>query len=130
MGKSSETYAKEGFIAKGTRVSGKTELVYLLRNWLSASKQSTIGNPGNFGGSRCILVALNNGLWAVLNLDTTREAVERYVASADINGPEQLWSVIPNRRGRLNKVVFSEDGAEIPGWYCYLTEPASSIRKV
>jgi rRNA maturation protein Rpf1 len=66
-----------------------------------------------------------------LNVDTKRTAVEQYVEEAHARGSTDVaWLVVPNRRGRVNKLVFREDKAETPGWYCYLVEPLSAPGKV
>jgi hypothetical protein len=46
----------------------------------------------------------------------------RQRAGARRRGAAAPWRVITNRKGIVNKVVYREDGAETPGWYCYLTK--------
>ena len=113
----------DGYIVRGTRLAGKAELFRLLKYWLRMSDMTTIGDIGNFGGSACILIALENGRTARLNSDTKRITVEEYVKTAKARGPEAPWAVVGNQRGRLNKINFRADGTETPGWYCYLREP-------
>jgi len=112
-----------GYIVRGSRVAGKTELIRLLKCWLDVSYMTTIGDTGTFGGSACILITLDNGRVARLNSDTKRTAVQEFVKDARARGLHTPWTVVPNRRGRINKVNFRPDGAETPGWYCYLREP-------
>jgi hypothetical protein len=123
-------FSTDGYIVKGTSVSDKCELVRLLKDWLGASDKQTIGDIGTFGGSPCVFINLENDLEAVLNGDTKRNAVERYVEDAQGRGEDTSWLVISNRRGRLNKLTFREDGFDTPGWYCYLRHPLSERRKV
>lgn len=120
----------DGHVVERTKLAGKAELFELLKNWLEASHMPTIGVVGKFGGRRCVSIGLDEDLIAVLNVDTKRTAVEQFVEDASERGPEVLWSVVPNRRGRLNKLAFRADGAETPGWYCYLLEPLSAPRKL
>jgi hypothetical protein len=67
----------------------------------------TIGDIGAFGGSPCIFISLDKERTAILNADTKRTAVEQYVQDAQLCGAEATWSVIPSRRGRLNKLHFT-----------------------
>jgi hypothetical protein len=119
-----------GHIVQGTRLAGKAELFRLLECWLRMSDMTTIGDIGNFGGRACIIIALGNGRTARLNSDTKRVAVEEIVKNAKASGADAPWSVVPNQRGRINKVNFRADGAATPGWYCFLTEPLSAPRKI
>ncbi len=57
---------------------------------------------------------------ARINADTKREAVREYLDDAARRGAEAPWQVVSNQRGVVNKVVFTEDGRSVFGWYCYL----------
>jgi hypothetical protein len=94
------------------------------------SAAPTIGNVGTFGRKPCILIVLDGRLTAVLNSDTKRFAIEEFVKDASANGPDEPWSVVPNRLGRVNKIAFRADGTETPGSYCYLGEPLPERRKI
>jgi len=120
----------DGHVVERTALSGKAELFRLLKNWLETSRKATIGVVGKFGGRPCIFIGLDEDLTAVLNVDTKRSAVGQFVEDVKARGPDVPWSVIPNRRGRLNKLTFLADGAEVPGWYCYLRKPLSRTRKI
>jgi len=109
------------YLVRGTTVRSRTELASLLERWLRASNAVTLGDVASFGGSPCARVELE-GAHLVLNVDTKRSAVERFVEQARREGVDQPWPVIANRRGRVNKVVFRQDRQETPGWYCCLTE--------
>lgn len=110
--------AADGFIPRGTRVSGKAQLMDLLRRWLQESSAPTIGDVGSFGGKPLIHVDLGAHQVA-LNADTKRVAVEEVVrSSGPIPGP---WPVVANRRGHINKVLPFPTNSPLPGWYAYLT---------
>jgi hypothetical protein len=113
------TRGTEGFVAKGTTVHSKSELMQLLRGWLESSTEATIGDASRYAGTPWVRIEIN-GREAVLNADTTRSAVEAFLR----DGADRLWSVVANTRGRWNKVTFRTDGRPTPGWYCYLTEEA------
>lgn len=113
-----------------TRLAGKVALLRLLKDWLEVSSAPTIGDVGTFGRTPCIFITLDKDLTAVLNADTKRAAVEQFVDDTRVRGADVPWSVVPNQRGRVNKLAFRADGAETPGWYCYLLEPLSAPRKV
>jgi hypothetical protein len=121
-----------GYVVEGRfKLPGKADLLQLLNDWLEVSpRRSTIGVVGKFGGRPCIFIALHKDRTAVLNVDTKRTAVEQYVEDARERGPDVPWSVIPNQRGRVNKLVFREDKTETQGWYCYLLEPLSAPAKI
>ncbi len=118
----------KGYVMKGTTVGGKRALAALLKQWLGVSTATTIG-VGTFGGSPCVRIQLGD-VQAVLNADTKRAAIELYLDTARREGADRPWSVIANRRGRVNKVVFREDKEETPGWFCYLTEPFTTPGEV
>jgi len=120
----------DGHVVERTALSGKAELFRLLKNWLETSRKATIGVVGKFGGRPCIFIGLDEDMTAVLNVDTKRSAVGQFVEDVKARGPDVPWSVIPNRRGRLNKLTFLAGGAEVPGWYCYLRKPLSRTRKI
>ncbi len=123
-------FGMDGHVVKGTRVTGKVELLELLKDWLDESDVPTIGKVGDFGGSPCIFISFDNNLTAVLNADTSRAAVGEYIAYARRRGANAPWSVKPNRRGRINKLTFRRNGAETPGWYCYLRQPLPAEREI
>lgn len=108
-------------ITKDTTVTGKQELVALLQRW-AETNEKTIGDVGSFGGRPWVRIKLGS-VEVVLNADTKRAAVLEYLAYAKTNGADSPWSVIPNRSGTLNKVIFRQDGAATPGWYAYTTKP-------
>jgi hypothetical protein len=119
----------EGHIISGVEVSGKAELVQLLRSWLKLSDAATIGNTGSFGGRPCIFIKLQEGVTAVLNADTKRAAVEQFVKCAETHGPDAPWRVMRNRLGVLNKLAFYP-GIAARGWYCYLRSPLAAPRGI
>ena len=116
---------EDGHLNKGVSVSGKRELHELLSAWFQESGTPTIGDIGSYGGSPCVIIRLDEETTAVLNADTTRPAVKEYLDDARMRGVDAEWLVIPNQNGRLNKVVFDENGEATPGWYCYLRYPNS-----
>jgi hypothetical protein len=119
-----------GFVAKGTTAENKRELLEVLRAWLNASEEPTIGPVANYGGKAWIVIRLNRGRMAVLNADTKRAAVGEYVRDAETRGADVAWSILPNRNGRWNKLAFQADGEPTPGWYCYLRPSANGRGQV
>jgi hypothetical protein len=117
-----------GHLPQGLRLSGKRELRDTLQRWLSQSSAETIGDVGGFGG-RAWLAADINGFEVVLNADTKRAAVERFV-HASASEPDRSWRVVANRRGRINKVLPDPKGSPLPGWYSYLTQPADEEQAI
>jgi hypothetical protein len=106
-----------GQLPRRLLVKGKTELVSLLRWWLSASGAPTIGIVGAFGNSPCLLIDVG-GYRIALNVDTKRAAVETFVRQSAHN-PEREWRVVANTKGIINKVL----PEPLPGWYAYLMHP-------
>ncbi|MGO9266798.1 MAG: hypothetical protein ACLQBA_18280 [Candidatus Binataceae bacterium] len=119
-----------GYIPIPTQVAGKFELLRLLMDWLNESSARTIGDFGDFGKIPCILIALDGGVTAKLHADTKRDAVKEYVEDARARGADAAWTVVANRDGPANKLVFREDSAKTRGWYCYSQQPLSIGRKV
>lgn len=118
----------EGFLPRGVEVSSKREFASLLGHWHEKS-QKTIGDVGSFGGTACITVHLGDHD-VVLNVDTKRSAVAAYLGHVRRLGPDLPWRVIANNRGTVNKVVFSDDPADVAGWYHYLRRPLAQPGKL
>ena len=112
----------DGPVARGIHFTSKSELVGYLAAWLERSSHDTIGDLGSYGGSAWATIDSEAGTIG-LNRDTTRQAVEQFVASAR-NGLSYDWLVVENQKGRINKVLFCED--RTPGWFAYLTEPLAA----
>lgn len=111
-------------IARGTRVRSKSGLASLLERWYHGKTEPTIGAVGAFGGKAWVYIDLQSGR-AVLNADTTRDAVGDYLDDVAERGAEARWWVVRNRDGRINKVVYKADSGLVPGWYCYLLHELS-----
>ena len=111
----------DGHLPRGFRVHGKSELMEVLREWLSRSRAATIGDVGSFGGRAWLLIDLG-GEEVALNADTKRSAIET-VVSDSATDPESPWRIVANNRGRFNKVLPGLD--PLPGWYAYLKRPRS-----
>jgi hypothetical protein len=73
---------------------------------------------------------LDHGQRAELNADTKRLAIQEYVKTARARGADLPWSVISNRDGPYNKLVFRADREKTPGWYCYLRPAALGTGEV
>jgi len=114
----------DGFIPPGTTVTSADELEDLLRGWLRASRQPTIGDVGRFGGSPLIKVTAG-GREFVLNRDTKRSAVVGLTeAAARAGGAGNLpWHLAPNARGNRNRMSYLPDDSPTPGWYAYARHP-------
>jgi hypothetical protein len=108
------------YLPRGTTVTSKSELADLLSNWLATSTAATIGEVGTYGGSALVTVELGDAT-VLLNADTKRASVEKFLAHRNVEGD---WTVISNRKGRWTLVTFNQDGTPVPGWYCYLESPA------
>lgn len=130
LGPLATTLDAGGYIVNGTTVTGKVELLEVLKMWLKVSSTPTIGDIGSFGRRPCILISLDNDQTAVLNADTKRVAVKQYVEDALERGVDAVWLVVPNRNGRANKLVFREDGSKTRGWYCYSRQLLSANQRV
>jgi hypothetical protein len=103
-------------IRRGTHVASKSELANLLDTWLQETTEPTIGDVGSYGRQAWIIIDLARGR-AQLNADTTRKAARAYLNDVARRGAEVPWQVVPNRNGRVNKVVYRSDGGDVPGWY-------------
>jgi hypothetical protein len=114
----------DGFIPSGAIVNSADELERLLRRWLQASRQPTIGDTSRFGGSPLIKVTVD-GREFVLNRDTKRSAVASFTeAAARAGGAGNLpWHVAPNARGNRNRMSYRPDDSPTPGWYAYTPHP-------
>lgn len=113
-------------IDRGTRVTSKSGLASLLMRWYEQTIEPTIGTALRYRGEPWIRIDLRP-YPARLNADTSREAVRVYLDDVAARGAEVSWQVVANGRGRINKVVYSNNSIGGRGWYCYLyhelTEP-------
>jgi len=110
LGGSSNT---NGAIPRSTVTEGRQEFTQVLSRWLRETGEPTIGDVGAYGGRPWLRVnARGHGFH--LNADSTRTGVEAFLGRGD----RTTWSVVANRRGRVNKVVI--DGQPIPGFFLYL----------
>jgi hypothetical protein len=115
-----------GHLMEGTIVQSKQAFAELLDGWLHTSKAQTIGDVGSFGGRPYVHIELGD-VTAVLNADTKQAAVREYLDEVGRRGDaEAPWQVVANQRGRVNKIVFRDDGQPTPGWFCYLAEPLTT----
>jgi hypothetical protein len=118
-----------GHLIRGTKAQDKRELSLILQAWLVASDAPRIGTGR--GQQPWIFIRLGGGRTAVLNADTKRAAVDEYVRDVQARGADVPWNILPNQRnGKLNKLSFRVDRKSTPGWYCYLTEPASRLGQI
>ena len=74
MSRSDAVTDADGYVAKGTALSSKAELLELPEAWLKASEAATIGPIGKYGGRPWISITLDRQRTAVLNADTKRAA--------------------------------------------------------
>ncbi len=112
-------------IGEGTEVATKAELAELLRTWLRTTNEPTIGDVAQYGGRPYVHVRLGE-VHVVLNADTKRAAVERYLAAVDAHGADLPWQVVQGR-AKVNKVVY-EGMDTSAGWYAYTTPELEAPR--
>jgi polysaccharide biosynthesis transport protein len=121
-----------GFAPAGTVVHGGLELQRVLAHWAEVSNQPTVGDVRTFGASPVITVKIGADEF-VLNRDTKRAAIEAFLAAAaEAHGADNLrWHVTANRKGgTINRVTYRPDDRPTPGWYAYVSEPASEPREL
>lgn len=94
----------------------------VLRRWVAeAPAEVTIGDTGTYG-QRAWLWVREAGHDYRLNVDTTRDGVVAYLALVSIYGDPLAWQIVPNRKGRANKVAFGPEKRTFPGFYFYLAD--------
>jgi hypothetical protein len=108
------------YLPQGMRLAGKRELVAVLRDWLAKSSAPTIGDVGSYGRRPWVVVEVGEHE-VTINADTKRPAVEAFVRYSS-RRPDQPWLVVPNRHGRVNKVILDPTVASA-GWYAYVNRP-------
>jgi hypothetical protein len=118
-----KAFDANGYVVKDTTVANKVELLQLLQAWLNTSDAPKISGAKP-GRTPWIRMPLDHGRKVEINSDTKRSAVEEYVKNARAHGADLPWSVVPNRDGPYNKLVFRADREKTPGWYCYLRPDA------
>ena len=110
-------------ISRGTHARTGSQLVALLSDWMTNSDDETIGDVTRFARAPWISLETPLGLMD-LNADTRREAVAVFLDHVNRGGLRLELHVVPNRNGRLNKVVFDPARPPPPGWYAYLRDEA------
>ncbi|EAR16473.1 hypothetical protein [Robiginitalea biformata] len=94
------------------------ELFYeILQEWAEwndhlASENPKIGDVPT-GNTRLIHLDLNNSRY-YLNGDTNLSGVKEFLRNMD-----SPWKIIPNNRGRMNKVTNDKEGSGITGFFLY-----------
>lgn len=91
----------------------------LLRDWFENSTEEIIGDPNVRGQLAWIWVSDGTQKYH-LNADTKRLAVKEYLDLVEEYGNVIEWQIVPNNRGKLNKVAFGSDRQTIKGFYFYL----------
>ena len=105
---------QQSFIGRGTVCRSVDELVNLLGEWLKTNER-TIGDVGSYGGKAWIHVRTPGGDF-VLNADTTRDGVRRFI---ELHRQGLKLQLIPNAQGALNKLTNEPDKRPIKGHYMY-----------
>lgn len=95
-----------------------------LRDWYEeAFDGDTVGDSASYGGRAWVWVRHQGSLYA-LNADTTYEGVSEYVDLLDAYGDGLAWAVVPNARGKPNKLAFGPERRVLAGFYLYRADPA------
>ena len=87
--------------------------------WYRKTDDSTIGDFENYG-QQALLWVKDKSKKYKLNADTKRDAVKIYLNMLDQSGGFLKWTIAPNAKGRMNKVVFGDEKTKISGFYMYL----------
>jgi len=78
----------------------------------------TVGDAVKHGGKAWIWVRRLARHYH-LNADSTGDGVAEYLGLWVRHGSSLQWTIVPNARGRMNKVAFGPEKREIPGFYLY-----------
>lgn len=90
-----------------------------LEAWYRSTHDPTLEAVGTYGQRALLWVTDKNRTYR-LNADTRRHGVREYLDLLHQHGQGLTWSVVANRRGAMNKVVFGPEQAPIRGFYMYL----------
>ena len=103
-------------IKKGTRCNSKDELIELLERWLEDPKNITIGDLDNYPKNTEWLYLDIDNQSCFFNADTRRDGIKNLVKNHKNNN---IWKVIKNSHGKLNKVSNEINFKAIPYLYLY-----------
>ena len=118
-----------GFVPVGSEVDGARELERVLSHWANESNAPTLGDAGSYGGSPVLTVRMGSDEF-VVNRDTKRSAVLRFLAAVGGGADDLRWHVTANARGTINRVSYRNDDEPTPGWYAYLREALPEPREL
>lgn len=101
----------------------KAEFHSRLRRWLRDTDEPVIGDPDAHALTAWVWVRDGHRL-ARLNADTTRDAVDEYLALLRTVPGDVEWSIVPSARGNLTKIAFGPDRVILPSFHLY-ADPAT-----
>lgn len=90
----------------------------LLLRWLSGRSDETLAAQTGF--KKDYLIVPIGGVECSLSGDSTRQGVLNYLLAAEFG--TSVYSVVPNSKGVVNRVVVGDAQEPIPGFYLYTTE--------
>ena len=83
-----------------------------------AQPGDTVGDAKKYGGKAWIWVRRLARRY-YLNADSTGDGVAEYLGLWVQHGSDLQWTIVPNERGKMNKVSFGPEKREIAGFYFY-----------
>lgn len=93
-----------------------------LREWLETAQAGEwIGDRQGRGQAPWVFVRVLGRLYH-LNADSNREGVREYVGMLAVDS-ELAWTIVPNQKGRQNKVAFGSEQRKIPRFFFYVVLP-------
>lgn len=109
--------ASLGYTQGDPTIRGKSALLAWLSTWLQESDDLRLGAADGRPGVRPALIVEVAGRRFVVNSDTKRDAVRRFVDLAGDDPDAVDWHIVANAKGRINRVL--PGGEVIPGLYFY-----------
>ncbi len=101
-------------IGRKNELKEEEDFYKLLELWLEKSDEITIGDLRKYNGNtKLILLEIDSGSY-YLNADTKKFGVLEFIKNK--NNP---FKIIPNSKGKLNKITNRSDSEPIKGFYLY-----------
>ena len=102
----------------GNRYRNREEFDAALSLWYAKAEPGQWIEPGAYTRKASVRVE-HRGVTFELKAETSREAIGRYL-EAIRRHPDAQWTVVPNARGRFNKLALGDPPRIIEGLWIYV----------
>jgi len=97
----------------------KAQFHQRLRHWFQSTNDAIVGREEVRGQTAWVYVRDGTDMF-VLNADTSRDAVDRYLQIVTAYGDDLQWEAAQSQRGNMTAVTYGPHHVRLPPFYLYL----------